>query len=88
MDPADSPLLQHLKDWRSEQARQQGVPPYVVFHDRTLVEVVGRRPSCLEELGQISGVGQAKLERYGPGLLQSLQAFEVQVQAFGSRQPS
>ena len=88
MDPADSPLLQHLKDWRREQARQQGVPPYVVFHDRTLVEVVGRRPSCLEELGQISGVGQAKLERYGPGLLQSLQAFEVQVQALGSRQPS
>ncbi|MCX5940669.1 MAG: DNA helicase RecQ [Cyanobium sp. LacPavin_0818_WC50_MAG_67_9] len=86
LDPADSPLLQHLKDWRREQARHQGVPPYVVFHDRTLVEVVARRPSCLEELGQISGVGQAKLERYGPGLLECLQAF--QAQALGSRQPS
>ena len=86
LDAADSPLLQHLKDWRREQARHQGVPPYVVFHDRTLVEVVARRPSCLEELGQISGVGQAKLERYGPGLLESLQAF--QAQALGSRQPS
>ena len=52
----------------------------------TDTEVVGRRPSCLEELGQISGVGQAKLERYGPGLLECLQAF--QAQALGSRQPS
>lgn len=86
MDPADSPLLQHLKDWRRDQARHQGVPPYVVFHDRTLVEVVARRPRGLEELGQISGVGQAKLERYGPGLLDCLLAFEAQ--GLGSRQPS
>jgi ATP-dependent DNA helicase RecQ len=86
MDPADSPLLQHLKDWRRDQARHQGVPPYVVFHDRTLVEVVARRPRDLEELGQISGVGQAKLERYGPGLLDCLLAFEAQ--GLGSRQPS
>ncbi|MEX0587881.1 MAG: DNA helicase RecQ, partial [Cyanobium sp.] len=72
LDPGDLPVLQHLKHWRRELARSQGVPPYVVFHDRTLVEVVARRPSSLEELGQISGVGQAKLERYGQAVLEAL----------------
>ena len=73
VNPGDGPLLQHLKDWRRRQATSQGVPPYVVFHDRTLVEVVQGRPACLEQLGQISGVGQVKLERYGLALLQALQ---------------
>ena len=86
LDPADSPLLQQLKDWRREQARSQGVPPYVVFHDRTLMEVVARRPRCTQELSQISGIGQAKLDRYGPALLEALLAFEAQ--GLGSRQPS
>ncbi len=71
-DPEAMRLLQALKDWRREQARSQGVPPYVVFHDRTLVEVVLRRPGTLAELGQISGVGRAKLERYGVALLEAL----------------
>jgi ATP-dependent DNA helicase RecQ len=48
------------------------VPAYVVFHDATLRAVVARRPSSLEELGTISGVGATKLERYGPGLLAAL----------------
>ncbi len=86
LDPADSPLFHHLKDWRREQARNQGVPPYVVFHDRTLMEVAARRPRCPEELGQISGIGQAKLDRYGSGLLEALLGF--QAQGLGSRQPS
>jgi ATP-dependent DNA helicase RecQ len=58
-----------LKAWRLQQAREQAVPPYVVFHDRTLVEIAARRPRDLEELGQVSGVGAAKLERYGGALL-------------------
>jgi len=74
LSPGDAPLLQALKDWRREQARSQGVPPYVVFHDRTLVEVVARCPGSLQELAEISGVGQAKLDRYGPSLLEALQA--------------
>ena len=69
-----APVLQALKDWRREQARLQGVPPYVVFHDRTLVEVVARRPQSLEELAGIGGVGQAKLDRYGTALLEALEA--------------
>jgi ATP-dependent DNA helicase RecQ len=65
----DDALLTALKSWRREQARGQGVPPYVVFHDRTLVELAARRPSNLEALSQIAGIGAAKLERYGEGLL-------------------
>ena len=49
------------------------MPAYVVFHDATLRAVVERRPSTLVELGTISGVGAAKLERYGPGLLAALE---------------
>jgi ATP-dependent DNA helicase RecQ len=45
------------------------VPPYVVFHDRTLLELVQRRPASLAELAGVSGIGAAKLERYGEALL-------------------
>jgi ATP-dependent DNA helicase RecQ len=65
-----------LKSWRMEQARQQGVPPYVVFHDRTLIEIAQRRPSSEEELAGVSGVGRAKLERYGADLLARLAELE------------
>jgi ATP-dependent DNA helicase RecQ len=44
----------------------------VVFHDRTLIEIACRRPANLDDLAAVSGVGQAKLERYGPDLLERL----------------
>ena len=69
----DSELLAALKTWRREQAREQGVPPYVVFHDRTLVELAARRPQQLTDLAGIGGIGAAKLERYGEALLAVLQ---------------
>ena len=72
--PDDDPLLAALKSWRREQARQQGVPPYVVFHDRTLVELASRRPGSLSELAGVSGIGTAKQERYGAALLEVLTA--------------
>ena len=71
---ADDPLLTALKTWRRDQARDQGVPPYVVFHDRTLVELAVMRPGSLSELGSVSGIGNAKLERYGAALLEVLAA--------------
>lgn len=61
-----------LRQWRLEQARGQGVPPYVVFHDRTLIEIANRQPSDLTELAGVAGVGQAKLDRYGESLLAAL----------------
>ena len=71
------PVLVALKAWRREQAREQGVPPYVVFHDRTLIELAAARPGNQAELSGISGVGSAKLERYGAALLEVLAAAEA-----------
>ena len=65
----DDALVEALKAWRREQARQQGVPPYVVFHDRTLIELAARQPGDLNALAQVSGIGSAKLERYGEAVL-------------------
>ena len=67
---SDDPLWLALKAKRTELAREQGVPPYVIFHDSTLLEILKRRPSSLAELGKISGVGQAKLAKYGDEFLQ------------------
>jgi ATP-dependent DNA helicase RecQ len=65
----DVALWEALRDCRREFAETQGVPPYVVFHDRTLKEMCARMPTSLEALGTISGIGERKLEKYGPGFL-------------------
>ncbi|HSI28398.1 MAG TPA: DNA helicase RecQ [Methylophilus sp.] len=65
----DDPLWQALKAKRLELAREQGVPPYVIFHDSTLLEIHNRKPQTLDEMGQISGIGQAKLQKYGHAFL-------------------
>jgi ATP-dependent DNA helicase RecQ len=74
---ADLPLLSALKAWRLAQAREQGVPPYVVFHDRTLQELAALRPANLHALAEVGGIGAAKLERYGSALLEVLAAGEA-----------
>ena len=65
----EDPLWQALKAKRMEFAREQGVPPYVIFHDSTLMEILNHRPQTLQAMGQISGVGQAKLAKYGDAFL-------------------
>ncbi|GBG12694.1 ATP-dependent DNA helicase RecQ [Novimethylophilus kurashikiensis] len=69
----DDPLWLALKGKRLELAREQGVPPYVIFHDSTLLEILNNKPQTLAELGRISGIGQAKLSRYGDAFLQVLE---------------
>jgi len=69
----DDPLWQALKAKRLELAREQGVPPYVIFHDSTLLEIHNRKPQTLDDMGQISGIGQAKLQKYGDEFLQVLE---------------
>ncbi len=69
----DDPLWQALKAKRLELAREQGVPPYVIFHDSTLREIHNRKPQTLDEMGQISGIGQAKLQKYGDEFLKTLE---------------
>jgi ATP-dependent DNA helicase RecQ len=71
--PADAlPLFERLRQWRAGEAKEQGVPAYVVFNDSTLRELATSRPADLGALAGITGVGQAKLERYGDALLEVL----------------
>jgi ATP-dependent DNA helicase RecQ len=72
----DDPLWQALKAKRLELAREQGVPPYVIFHDSTLLEIHNRKPETLDEMGQISGIGQAKLQKYGDDFLDVLKTID------------
>ena len=65
-DPA---LLEKLKAHRKQLAVDQGLPPYVIFHDSTLAEMVHRLPTSPDELLQVSGVGAHKLEKYGDSFL-------------------
>lgn len=68
----DDPLWLALKARRLALAREQGVPPYVIFHDATLLEILRRRPANAEQLAEVSGVGQVKLARYGQAFLEVL----------------
>ena len=68
----DSPLFSMLRNWRAEKAREQGVPAYVILHDRTLRELATLRPNSPEELLEVPGIGVAKAQRYGEALLELL----------------
>ncbi|MGZ3368287.1 MAG: DNA helicase RecQ [Caulobacteraceae bacterium] len=62
-------LYEALRAWRRQAAADQGVPPYVIFHDRTLAEIALFRPATLSDMAMIGGVGQAKLDHYGQAVL-------------------
>ena len=68
-NPLGDPLFEALRELRRELAAEAQVPPYVIFHDATLREMVASRPADLAELGAISGVGAKKLEAYGGAFL-------------------
>jgi ATP-dependent DNA helicase RecQ len=72
LDAAARPMFEALRAWRLEEARRQEVPPYVIFHDATLIEVARRRPASVAALEQIPGIGRSKLDRYGEAILQVL----------------
>jgi ATP-dependent DNA helicase RecQ len=67
--PHNEALLTALKALRSDLAKQNQQPAYVIFHDRTLLEMAERRPVSIDQLRHIHGVGQAKLEKYGAAFL-------------------
>ena len=69
---SDSPLFDALRGWRADKAREQGVPAYVILHDRTLHELATLRPQSLTALLDVPGIGLAKAERYGEYLLELL----------------
>jgi ATP-dependent DNA helicase RecQ len=70
--PYDRDLFDTLRKWRRAQAEERGVPPYVIFSDRTLREIARARPATLTELREVYGVGDAKLEAFGSEVIAML----------------
>jgi ATP-dependent DNA helicase RecQ len=70
LEPGARTIWEALRTWRLEEARRQELPPYVIFHDATLIEVARRRPISLTSLATIPGVGVSKLDRYGSAIIE------------------
>jgi len=70
--PYDRALFDVLRKWRRGEAEERGVPPYVIFSDRTLREIARARPATLIELREVYGVGDAKLEAFGGAVLAAI----------------
>ena len=68
-DMSGSAVFEVLRQWRSDSAREQGVPAYVILHDRSLHELAMRQPKCTADLLTVPGIGQAKANRYGSAIL-------------------
>jgi ATP-dependent DNA helicase RecQ len=68
----DQALFDILRALRKQLADEQGVPPYVIFHDATLREMAQQRPARLQEFARIRGVGEAKLSRYGERFIDAI----------------
>jgi DNA helicase-2/ATP-dependent DNA helicase PcrA len=71
---AESPVMAALREWRRRRAHDDDVPAYVVAHDATLLAISEARPGTLTALARIKGMGPAKLERYGPEILEAVAA--------------
>ncbi len=67
--PVDAALFQTLREWRRSEADERGVPPYIIFSDRTLREIARAKPATLSQLRDVYGVGDAKLEAFGSAVL-------------------
>jgi ATP-dependent DNA helicase RecQ len=70
--PQDQALWDALRSLRSELAEKSGVPPYVIFHDSSLQEMLRKRPRSTDDMLRISGVGEQKLQRYGKQFLSEI----------------
>jgi len=62
-------LFAELKARRLSIAKENNIPPYVVFHDKTLIDMAINRPSTLDEMSLVPGLGQSKLNKYGQEFL-------------------
>ena len=72
-NPVGDPLFDALRAKRMELAKEQGVPPYVIFHDSVLRDMTGFKPRNLSALAELPGIGAAKLEKYGDPFLAVIQ---------------
>jgi ATP-dependent DNA helicase RecQ len=71
----DQALFEALRAWRASEAKAQHVPPYVIFHDRTLAEIAAAKPGSRAALARLNGVGEAKLAHYGEAVLEVVGGF-------------
>jgi ATP-dependent DNA helicase RecQ len=71
----DSDLFDILREVRLRLARERGVPPYVIFHDTTLRDMVERRPKTVEDLHEVYGVGAKKAADFGDAFLDAIRTF-------------
>ena len=69
LDPEAALLFEKLRQWRLDTARAQSVPPYVIFHDATLVALAETKPETMTDLTHISGMGEKKRASYGEAIL-------------------
>ena len=75
--PSSEGLFKRLVQLRKTLANADKVAPYLVFHDKTLHEMVDKMPADMQAMGHISGVGLAKLEKYGPAFLEAINGVAV-----------
>ena len=78
LSDADQSPFDLLREKRLELAKEQNVPPYVIFHDKTLAEMAAQRPTTNESMAQISGVGKSKLTKYAADFLEVINSNEAQ----------
>ncbi|KGR81869.1 DNA helicase RecQ [Lysinibacillus odysseyi] len=74
----EDPLFEHLRNIRKEISTNEGVPPYVVFSDKTLKELSAKRPTTPEDFLAINGVGANKLEKYGESFIEAISNWELE----------
>ncbi|HEX9953725.1 MAG TPA: DNA helicase RecQ [Allosphingosinicella sp.] len=75
VDHPHDPLFEALRARRRDLAREAGVPPYVIFHDSTLREMAELKPTSIHALSRVTGVGTAKLEKWGGAFVEVVQGF-------------
>jgi ATP-dependent DNA helicase RecQ len=68
--------MDHMREWRRTVAKRNAVPAYVIMHDSTLEEICRKRPSSVNELLGVSGIGIRKAELYGRDIFSELEAYE------------
>lgn len=71
----DQALWQALRECRTQLAKTQGIAPFMIFHDATLKSMLQLKPQNQHEFAKLSGVGQKKLDQYGPAFLMVLEQF-------------
>lgn len=72
---SDWPLFNVLREWRTEMSKKEGIPPYIICNNIQMANIAIKRPSFLNALQEIDGIGKAKIEKYGKEILQIIVSY-------------